>query len=238
MSTFSQIVDEIVLETRRPDLRLTIANYLNQTVREIHADPVTNSVAFYDANYAESQVVITGLSGQTWVVPNLSLFQGEVAVRFDNVFDRSGRRVYARRVQPGPNIELQDYYYYRAADTFVFGGVAGYGAIGSTISIAYYQYPKSLKYYAVADRPATYDVEEGWAYHEDYDSTDELKESAREKVSNWVLLRWKECMMEGLRAKIYKRLSDDVRQRTSYSLFGQMKRQLYTSEVANVTNQF
>lgn len=238
MPTLSQMVDEVVLETRRPDLRNQVVNYLNQTVREIHAEPQRGNVAFYSDNYRETQIVVDSVDRQSWVMPNLSLFQQEVAVRFDGAYHRDGRRVYAQKVTPGPRMESEDYYYYRAGETFVFGGVRGYGALGTTISIAYYEYPRSLKYYASANRPASYDVVDGWSYHDDFNTNDETREAARSLVTNWVLMRWTECIMEGLRAKIYKRLSDDVRQRTAYSLFMQMRMQLYTSEVADVSGPY
>lgn len=234
MTTFSQLVDRMVSETKRPDLRAEIVGYLNQTIRELHFEPSRGNVTFYNDNYREESLTVDAADRFSWQVPNPGLFQGMAAVRFDSMFDRSGKRIYAQPLTPGPRMEQTDYFYYRAGGTFVFGGLIGYGAIGSTISIAYYEYPPTLKYYALVNRPASYDPVTGWTYSNTYDDNDDLKEQARILTSNWILMRWEAVLEEGLRAKIYKRLSDDIRQRTSYSLYMQLRQGLFTSEVADV----
>lgn len=233
MTTFSQLVDKMVLETRRPDLRTEIASYLNQVVRELHFEPERGNVVYFDDNYREEVLTVDTVQSQTWTVPNMALFQGLVAARFDGIYSHDGKRVYAKRVSPGPRIEIEDYYYYSAGQVYVFGGRVGYGAIGSTISLAYYEFPKGLKYYATAARPATWDDETGFAYHEDYDDTDELKATAEALVTNWLILRWAVVVEEGLRAKVYKRVSDDSRARLSYSLYSQLRMGVFTSGVAH-----
>lgn len=233
MTTFSQLVDKMVLETRRPDMRAEIASYLNQTLREVHFEPSRGNVTLFRENYREATVTIDSEDRQTWTAPNPALLQNITAVRYDSVFNRDGRRVYAEQLTPGPRMESSDYFYYRAGSQVVFGGLIGYGAIGGTISVAYYEYPPSLKYYAEASRPASYDPATGWTYLAEYDTSDAQREIAQALTTNWLLLRWETVLEEGLRAKIYKRLSDDGRQRTTYSLYMQLRQGLYTSEVAD-----
>jgi hypothetical protein len=232
MTTFSQLVDKVVLETSRPDMLSQIADYLNQTIREIHAEPERGKVYFYESNYREAQVTAASETGLTWTIPNVAIFQKELCVRFDNQWSRDGEPVYAEKMTPGPNMHRKDYFYYRGADSLIFGGRIGYGGLNAKVSIAYYEYPKGLKYYALADRPATYDYEAGWTYGAGI-VTPEQQLAAQERVSNWVLLRWEQVLLEGLRAKVYKRTGDETRQRTCYSMFMQLRNLLVSSEAGD-----
>jgi hypothetical protein len=47
-------------------------------------------------------------------------------------------------------------------------------------------------------------------------------------------MRWSDVLREGLRAKVYKRISDQLRAQTSYSLYSQLRQGLFTSEVAEL----
>ena len=229
MTTFSQLVDRIVDETRRPDLRNDICEYLNQTIRELHFTPNQGSAIAYRENLTELQLTANSEEAFTWAIPNPQTFQQMQAVRFDSLYSRSNVWVYAREVVPNRGMANLDVFYYRAGSTFVF---SGYGGLNSTISLAYYEYPRRLKYRFSANRLASFDDELGWTYHDDWDATDELKLDARNLSSNWLLLRWADVVSEGLRAKIYKRLSDDSRARTCYSLYSQLRVGLFTSEVS------
>lgn len=230
MTTFSQLIDELVVETRRPDLRTEIAVYLNQTIREVHFEPSRGNVVHYPSNRREDQITASVAQGQSWEIPNVSSFQGLEVVRFASQY--LGRLEYAKEVSPGPNIATVPFYWYRAGSMVFFGGSVGYGGVGGVIQLAWYEYPRAMKYKIQADREATYDVDDGWTYRNDYDTNDTQRAIARERVTNWLLMRWADVLREGLRAKIYKRLGDDVRQRTSYSLYQQLRQGLFTSEVA------
>lgn len=229
MTTFSQLVDSMKAETLRPNMTAEIVSYLNQTIREVHFEPERGNVAFLVPNYNEDQVVADAEDGFYWTIPDVATFQGLAAVRFDSVY-LTGARVYAAEVMPGRLTESRDYSYQRAGERVYF---RGYGGLNATVSLAWYEYPRALKYYAEADRPATYDVADGWSYHADYNVSDESRAAARSLVSNWLLLRWYMVIEEGVRAKIYKRLSDDARQKVAYSLYMQQRRGLITSELAD-----
>ena len=55
MTTFSQLVDSVVEDTRRPDLRTTIGQYVNQQIRELHIGP--NGAAMkYNDNLVEIEL--------------------------------------------------------------------------------------------------------------------------------------------------------------------------------------
>jgi hypothetical protein len=121
-------------------------------------------------------------------------------------------------------------YFYQVGQEFVF---SGYGGLNANIALGYFAFPPSLKYKAAAVRPAEYDIELGWTYHEDI-ITDEDEEAARLVSTNWLLMRWSDVISEGVRAKLFKRVSDTERARNCYSLYGQLRQGLITSEVADM----
>lgn len=229
MTTFSQLVDELVSEMKRPDLRTEIARYLNQTIREVHFEPETNANICYHDNLTEEQIEADSDEGFGWDIPNPARFQKMEGVLLANTYDRLGEQIWLTEKVPNRGMRGAKNFYYRASGRFVF---SGYGGTGGLINLAYYLYPARLKYYESAARPASYDPEDGWTYHTDYSATAELQESAQALVSNWLLLRWHDVLAEGVRAKVFKRVSDEVRARTSYSLYTSLREGLYTGEVA------
>lgn len=230
MTTFSQLVDSVLAETSRLDLQAHAISYLRQTIRECHLDPERNTAIFMWPNYAEAQLTADEDSAFSWQIPDTTRFQGEQMVRFDSVWE-DGKQVFATPLIPGYGGNLQRYAYQKVGDRIIF---SGYGQTGGIISLAYYQFPPALKYYSVATRPASWDEVDGYTYHADYNTTDELKEEARLLTTNWLLERWDMVLEEGLRAKIYKRLSDTERARTSYSLYMSLRLGLQNSEQADL----
>jgi hypothetical protein len=225
MTTFSQLVDDMVLETRRPDMRREIITYLNQTIREVHADPQRNNGIMYRANFTEELLTATSASGFTYEIPDMTRWQAMQVVQF------LASGVYPPEVIPSRALATKDYYYYRAGNFYHF---SGFGGAQSQIAIGYYLYPRRLAYHAPGIRPAEYDPELGWVYNVAFDSTNELRTYAREMVTNWLLMRWVDVISEGLRAKIYKRISDDTRAKTCYSLFSSLRQGLLSNESADL----
>lgn len=230
MFTFSQLVDDMVSETKRPDLVSEIARYVNQTARECHFSPDRNAAILYQENFQEELVTTAAESGETWEIPSPTRFQKMAAVRYPNVYDQDGNPVWAKETTPGRHLNDLDHFFYRVGSTFVF---SGYGGLGATIALGWYEFPQSLTYKSAAARPASYDPESGWTYA-DAVNTPELEAAARLVTTNWLLMRWSDVISEGVRAKIYKRLSDTERARTSYSMYGSLRQGLWTSETAEL----
>lgn len=230
MTTFSQLVDKMVAETKRPDMRAEVSTYLNQTLRELHFEPQRGNAVFYRDNYKEQRVEATLDEGFSWAIPRPQVFQAVNAARYDSVWV-DGMQVWAREMRPGLAMAREPYAFYRVGGSFSFNN---YGGVGATISLSWYEYVAALKYYVQGLRPASYDIESGWTYLEAYDVNDATRLAARELTSNWILLRWSTIIEEGLRAKVYKRVADEVRARTSYSLYSTLRQGLYTGETADV----
>lgn len=227
-TTFSQMIDSILQETRRPDLRPESIRYLNQSMRECYFEPERNTVVFMKQAYREARVVVATENSASWDIPFPALYQGTGAVRFDSVW-ADNKPVYAKRLSPGRRFETEPYVFQETGESLLF---RGYGGVGASISISYYEFLRSCKYYAPADRPASYDEDEGWTYLPAFDIDATTRLAARLLVSNWLLMGWDMTLEEGLRAKIYKRLSDDARQRVSYSLWMQQRKGIISTEQA------
>lgn len=230
MTTFSQLVDSMQQETRRPDLQAEMIRYLNQSIRECFFEPERNTVVFMKSAYREAQVTATADTRASWDVPIPGVFQGVGAVRYDSVWS-NGIPVYAKRLTPGRRYENEPYVFQETGEQLFF---KGYGGVGGIISISYYEFCRSHKYYSVATRPARYDVDLGWTYLPEYDVDDATRLAARTMVTNWLLMGWQTVLEEGLRAKIYKRLSDDARQRVAYSLWMQQRKGIISTEQAEL----
>lgn len=229
MTTFSQLVDSMVSETKRPDLVSEISSYLNQTIRECHQHPETNAIQFYADNARETRLAATSLSGFTWDIPNRGRFQKMKIVKYSSIYDRLGNDVFAEPTTPGRHLQDKEYYYYQVGKTFVF---SGYGGLNAQIDLFWYEFPRSLPYLAPAARPMQFNELGEKIYSPDW-LTDSTEEAADEVTTNWLLESWTEVIKEGVRAKLYKRVSDTERARTSYSLYAQGRIGLVTSEIAH-----
>jgi hypothetical protein len=227
MTTYSQLVDDMVAETRRPDLVGDVCLYLDQTIRELHFIPASGNAVLYRDNLTEIQLTASADSGFAWDVPDSATFQAMLAVRYDDILDSFGYGFYPPEKTPGRGLTGLKGFYYRAGTRYVF---SGYGQMGSRISLAYYVYPRKLKYYAAGSRPAIYDSDMGWTYADAFSGTPDLNQAAQAYTTNWMLMRWDTVIREGLRAKIYKRLSDGDRAKLCYSLYSNLRQGLYTSE--------
>lgn len=228
--TFSQLVDGMASETKRPDLVSEITAYVNQTIRETHFTQDRNAAIFYRENFTELQLTPNTASGFAWDIPSPTTFQKMAAVNYPFVFDDDSKPTWARETTPGRHLNGMENFYYRAGGRFVF---SGYGGVNAPINIGWYEFPRSLKYKLPAARPATFDIESGWTYDPAV-NTPELEEAARSLVTNWLILRWNDVIEEGVRAKVYKRLGDTERARTAYSLYGSLRTGLWTSETAEL----
>jgi len=224
MTTFSQLVDDMVAETLRRDMVELTAEYLRQTIRECHTNPDKKQSALFDDNLVEDQITASSDS-LIWDVPDSGRFQKLLAVRYENVW-MDDSPVYAKFVKPGRGQIDANYFYYRTGSSFAF---KGFGGAYCTVSLAYYMFPRGLKYRKLADRKVTYDLESGFSYDTSL-TTPELQAAALELETNWLIQRWSEVIREGVRAKIYKRTGDDTRAVRCYSAFESARNTIWTAE--------
>lgn len=228
MYTFSQMVDDMVSEVRRPDLTSEIARYLNQSIRECHFDPETNAVQFYKSNTVELELTATAESAQVWLPPCPANFQKLSAVEYATL------GIWPEETTPGRHLRGMTHYYYQSGSSFVF---TGFGGVGATINLFYFVFPHSLTYFAPSCRPMQCSELGGKIYSADW-NCDDSRADADLLCTNWMLMNWSAVLSEGVRAKVFKRLSDTERARTSYSLYAQLRRGLMTNESAMLSPVF
>lgn len=228
MTTFSELVDSMVSELRRPDLGSEIARYLNQTIRECHFDPVTNAAQFFKSNTVEATIAATSESAQVWTPPCPQNFQKLSAVEYPTI------GIWPEETTPGRHLRGKTHYYYQVGGSFVF---SDYGGVGGQINLFYFVFPHSLTYFAESCRPMQCSLLGEKVYAEEW-IHDHSREDADLLCTNWLLMSWKTVLEEGVRAKVYKRLSDTERARTAYSLYAQLRRGLVTSESAVLSPVF
>lgn len=230
MTTYSQLVDDLVAETVRPDKLESIARYVNQTMRELHFRPQTNAPIHYDANRFEDEVIVSAQTPYLWPIPSITRFQGIECIFVEEyglyvpMRVPSMTRGYTASQRPFP-----DLYYYRTGASIAISGVTQ----GNTLKFAWHEFVRNFPYKPVADRIVIFDPQ------------DEVFELAGggvptqeqiESETNWMLYRWPETVAEGTRAKTYKSIGDEVRARMSFSSFESMRSSLWNSEPASGNN--
>lgn len=226
MTTFSQLVDDMVAESRRRDLQLEIEKYANQTIRDCHFNEENRSLVLFGENRQEALVYATDDESYVWPIEKPQLFaQLEVIhcpdVGMDAVL-RNPSQMNTRANRDGNPL------YYRTGPNIA---ITGFGQTDSPIQIAWFAYPRRLVYYAVAARPMRWDEEtESKVYSTAYNATLELREEADDLCTNWLLSRWPDLIREGVRAKLYKKLNDSERMRSAYSAFESNRRAMVAAE--------
>ena len=225
MTTFSKLVDDIVIELKRPDLRVDFASYANQTIREVHFRPAVNAPILFDANRIEDLLTVDTDGSWLWTIPSVTSFQSlELAMLNDSqiiIEPKSPRVMATYSTEPWARLG-----WYRTGHAIAFGGVS----IGQQIAISYFMFPRGLAYKPVLDRVVAYDV--------DTDSYNRvgggapLTDDELAKETNWILQRWEQVVKEGVRTKAFKRMGDELRTRTFYSSYEQARTGLWNSEPA------
>lgn len=234
MTTLSQMVDEVVAETAHPELRTALVDYLHQSIRELHfIDSNPPAPLKYPDNLFEDYVSATLDSGYVYPIPHPERFQQVEAIAFD---DRGGTPVPMRFPSAASVWREQidgDVFYYR---TGTYLAMSGYGATGSMIKIGIYQFPRRMPYYTLQNagvRPAVWDEETAtFTYATTYDVDDTTRANALDLTTNWMIMRHKEVIKEGMRAKLYKRLSDLDRAKIAFSAYSSLKGQVW-AEASN-----
>lgn len=219
--TFSAIIDTVVARALRRDRRADAISYARQTMRECQV------LALFDQDLVEDRLT-TNAQPYIWTIP---LEFRMMRIASYPVQEGCYEEIYPKFKAPGRGQQDEDYFYYRAADYYVFAGLDS----GSNIDVAYYSYFKPLVYFEEALRPARFDLEtQQWVYLTAV--TDLEKEAARALVTNWMVFNWFDLIVEGTLAKLYKTVSDE-RQAVTYSLYKSYQKDLLAGEAHGALGQ-
>ena len=227
MTTFSQMVDNIVTETLRPDLRATIASYLNQTLRECNFKAGNSAPVYFDANRVETSEVTTADGTFVWTIPNAARFAAMDAIYISEL------GIYVKEKTPRTAFEIglnssDEYYWYRSGRDIAIAGLKS----GWTIKFSYWLYPQPFAYVAASARTVIYNESTG-----EYETAvagvgdgGTPTQAQLDSVTMWLLERWPDLLREGLRSKIWRRLADESRARMAYSAYNENKTMLWLGE--------
>lgn len=218
-STFSALVDEVILRSQRRDRIADVVSYARTTIRECQV------LAFFEQDLIEESITATAEPFE-WPRPlNLRTI---LAAKPQDIIGRRGKKLYFTNRPPGQVVRDEDYFLYLSGDTFLFSGLSLES--GLVIDIAYFTYSRKFIYYVTDDRPAVWDPEtETWSYHANYSATQELNDEAEALVTHWLLFYWYDLILEGVLAKIFKSVGDE-RSRTAFALFKSMQKDLLKGE--------
>lgn len=233
MTTLSQIIDDLIAETMRPDMKRQMVGFANQTIRELHFEKNSGMAIGFKSNLVETYLTADNDDGFGYDIPRPQLFQRVEAVWFDSI----GR--YVRESNPASSM-LSDldsrFSWYRSGHRLVFNG---YGGVGSGIRLAYFEYPRRLEFYDQASRPVKWDTTEDiFVYKVEYDGTPELREKALWLSTNWLIYRWQDYVMQGVKAKVYARLQQMDRARLAYAAFKEMVPHIISAETYETQTVF
>lgn len=238
MYSFSQIIDDIVEELIRPDLIPAMGNYLNLSTREMHftMDAQNPTPIGFKSNLQELEVIANADNGFTWDILTPRLFQMMEAVWYANYGRYATERRPSSIRQFDESVDGGQFGWYRSGDTLAF---INYGGNWATIQLAWFEFLPNLRYYLPADRPAYWDDEtQSWLYKANYDINPTTRATALALSTNWMLQRWRDVMMQGIRSKVWARLGDDVRMRTAYSAYQALRPALINSETFNMSPRY
>lgn len=226
MTTFSQMVDLLLKEIVRPDMVSMLPDYLNQTIREMHTNAQTSLPVGYADNRVEHIINIDSSVESTdsfvWPLPDVLRFQMVEAVYY------RAWGLYAK--QRTPDVArvrnfadpLRGYYYYRSGPNLAFSKP---GRVGDKVEVSIFCYPRRLSYLQGTARKVAWNQDlEVFEYRNGGTILD------LEKETNWLLQRHADCLMEGTRAKAYKRMDDQNRAKLCYSQYEAMRAAVIATE--------
>lgn len=234
MTTFSQLIDELLVTSGRRNKLTDLTRFTNQTIRECHANQQGKPYMF-QINLVEDALIADTDLAFKWRVP--MTFQIMQTASYLNALNTDGRPIFPKFQPPGRRINDLQYYYYRSGTAFVF---AGFGGIGAQINIAYYAYPNRLPYLEVGQRPAIFN--ELTQEYEFFDLTStggldytmpENQQTALDLTTNWVLEKWPEVVRWGVLSSLYP-LVGDARASVHFARFNTLREQLITEEGGQV----
>lgn len=193
---FSELVDRAVHAAGRPDALDDLAYWTNVSMREIQ-----KREDFDDDTWEESVVIPVGDRSVIWT-PEVGR---ERFRRLDIAEDGCGCKI--KMVKPSSRLRHEC-----LPRMYASGGSYVITTGCSPISLYYYVYVPWLAYFPKDARPAVFDMAEN-----DWNTTDE---DAIAQVSNWLLERHSEVVLNGTLAKFFAS-KQDPRQQVHYSAFEQ-----------------
>ena len=227
MTTFSQLVDDLVLELGRPDYRTSLVNWTNQTIREVHFRPQNNAPIKFHANRYEDDPTVDTDGVWLWPLPSVTRFQALEAIY------HVSRGIYVPEKTPKVSNEFSfapdsDVFWYRAQSTIAISGVA----TDDVLKLSWFMFPRVLSYKVSANRITMFDPDTD-QYVLTANTAVPATDEQLELETNWILQRWPDTIREGVRSKAWRRSGDGDRARMSFSAAEAARMSLWDTEPAS-----
>lgn len=226
MTTFSQLIDKVLQDSNRPDMKFQAIAALNGTIRELHADPNSGAAIFYGENRQEDLLEADVAEGFTWDIPTPWVFQQMESVYYP------ARGKYATEKKPSavfvnPREPSSEIYFYRTGPAFAF---SGYGGLTAEVKLSWFEFPRELEYALPAARLVTWDVATQTYLYDPTLVTVAQQDAARLKATNWMLERYESLLLEGTKGKLWGRLGESEKGKLAYSLYSSWRPQMVGAE--------
>ena len=233
INTFAAAVDETIVRSGRPDRLADAISFVRMSIRELQ----TVKGFHFDHDIVEDQLTANA-EPFIWSADDTlqKTWRTMRSVQYPALFSPQGKPIFAHYVGIGMKQNDFDYYYYKSGASYVFVGGGGDTGLTVFINIAYYAYAPILSYEKIiADRVASFNLETNvWTYKSA--TTDEDKLAARLLVTNWLLEKWYDTVVEGALAKLYKTVNDE-RARSSFALYSAYRATLAGAEPRSAFGQ-
>lgn len=217
---WSEAIDTAIQRAGRPDRKADCKGWASLTLQEMQAKGILKR------NIIEDTIDI-GNSTQEYIWQRPQGFQRMQTARYP-------QNVFPEFCPPGKRQLDYPNRYYTGSTYYVFAGPDLY----DHIDVAYYKLQMPLPYFADGKRPRTYDVDmRTVVYHNlttagtapyNLDYTDPANQAAADQAcTNWILTDYWDLFVEGILAKIFKAVNDEVRAGTHFSYFERNKQDTF-----------
>lgn len=234
--TFSACVDEVISRSGRLDRLHDAVEFVYQSILECQTR------ALFHHDFVEDRLLTTGAIPFMRAIPDD--WRQMKAVRYTDVFTPRNKPVYAKRMLPSVSQGEEEYFWYVSGGQWVFAGA------GSMVDIAYYRFLPRLGYYAadiVPPAPATFDaLLQMWTYNPNSrlgvggsrlasESPTPAQERAELLVTNWLLKRYFNVIVQGALSKLWN-VTQDARATVAFASYQQGQTLLVSSEGSEETS--
>lgn len=233
---FSELVDDIVRRTNRPDFLQDIAIYTNEVLRSVHC------TEFF---YRDQVEILLNADARPLAEQNTFVwerprdFRAIVAVKYLDKPFLSEKETFIANIPPGIGQANRDMFYYGVGTNFVFYDRFGLGRI----AVCYVTAPRRFTYYKPNERPAVFNRETNtWSYLDRAGKyvpslgSDELDKAARDKVYDWLLADYDVMISSGVSNKLFSIL-EDPRNKVEYANFKEALKYVRATEKYESTGE-
>lgn len=199
--TFSAAVDLLVSRMRLPQRRFdTAVAAVNSALQSLA------QIKYFNRDALEDELLISDvtLTNYIWTLP----------FRFRRLASAKylPDEIIPEEIDPSCKQIETNYLWHRTSDYIAFKGIQNQ----TSIAVQYIRFPRKFRYYALAARPATFNLDtETYQFLPSFNTSDALRAQALDLTTHWLLEHYQEIVIETAMSDIRK----DLGHPTARSLF-------------------